>query len=229
MFPDFPQPISPQPQLFLLEESIGTLELFPAVWSALEDLTKADPEVRLNALEQLIELNAPRFSPVVSYILVTKITESTLELRARIIEVLGKVLTPDENGFPAPEEVRSSLHLYLSGFRTRQIYALLQVSAEYYSLEEHVSRLLNACPFAGNHLIDILNDSKTAIDIRMQAAVMIGQVGYLYTLPALEKLSRRLEARISGQKTMDFAPQRNSIESSLLPVVNEALRSLRSP
>ncbi len=229
MFPDFPQPISPQPQLFLLEESIGTLELFPAVWSALEDLTKADPEVRLNALEQLIELDAPRFSPVVSYILVTKITESTVELRARIIEVLGKVLTPDKNGFPAPEDVRSSLHLYLSGFRTRQIYALLQVSAGYNFLEEHVSRLLNACPFAGNHLIDILNDSKTPIDIRMQAAVMIGKVGYLYTLPALEKLSRRLDARIAGQKTMDFAPQRNSIESSLLPVVNEALRTLRSP
>lgn len=229
MFPDFPQPISPQPQLFLLEESIGTLELFPAVWSALEDLTKADPEVRINALEQLIELDAPRFSPVVSYILVTKITESTVELRARIIEVLGKVLSPDKNGFPAPEDVRSSLHLYLSGFRTRQIYALLQVSAEYNFLEEHVSRLLNACPFAGNHLIDILNDSKTPIDIRMQAAVMIGKVGYLYTLPALEKLSRRLDARMSGQKTMDFARQRNSIESSLLPVVNEALQTLRSP
>lgn len=229
MYPDLPHPISPQPQLFLLEESIGSIELFPAVWSALEDLTKADPEVRINALEQLIELDAPRFSPVVSYILVTKITESTLELRARIIEVLGKVLAPDENGFPVPEDVRSSLHLYLSGFRTRQIYALLQVSAENNFLEEHVSRLLNACPFAGNHLIDILNDSKTSIDIRMQAAVMIGKVGYLYTLPALEKLSRRLEARISGQKMMEFAPQRNSIESSLLPVVNEALRTLRSP
>lgn len=229
MFPDFPQPISPQPQLFLLEESIGTLELFPAVWSALEELTKADPEARINALEQLIELDAPRFSPVVSYILVTKITDSPLEFRARLIEVLGKVLTPDENGIPASEDVRNCLHLYLSGFRTRQIYALLQVSAVNNSLEEHISRLLNACPFAGNHLINILNDSKTPIDIRMGAAVMIGKVGYLDTLPALEKLSRRMEARISGQKTMDFAQQRSSIELRLLPVVNEALRTLRAP
>lgn len=229
MYPDLPHPISPQPQLFLLEESIGSIELFPAVWSALEDLTKADPVDRKNALEHLIELDAARFSPVVSYILVTKITESALEFRAMIIEVLGKVLTPDENGFLAPEDVCNTLHLYLSGFRTRQVYALLQVSAEYNSHEEHVSRMLNACPFAGNHLIDILNDSNTAIDIRMQAAFMIGKVGYLYTLPALGKLSRRLEARISGQKAMDFAPQRNSIESSLLPVVKEALRTLRAP
>jgi hypothetical protein len=229
MYPDFPQPISPQPQLFLLEESLGTIELFPAVWSALEDLTKADAELRLNALEQLIELDAPRFSPVVSYILVTKITESILELRARIVEALAKVLTPDENGFPAPEDVRNSLHLFLSGFRTRQIYALLQVSAEFNSLEDHVSRLLNACPFAGNHLIDILNDSKTPVGIRMQAAVMIGKVGYIYTLPALEKLAGRLEVRMSGQKAMDFAPQKNSKESSLLPVVNEAIRTLRAP
>jgi hypothetical protein len=229
MYPDFPQPISPQPQLFLLEESFGTIELFPAVWSALEDLIKADAELRLNALEQLIELDAPRFSPVVSYILVTKITESILEIRARIVEALAKVLTPDENGFPAPEDVRNSLHHYLSGFRTRQIYALLQVSAEFNSLEDHVSRLLNACPFAGSHLIDILNDSKTSVGIRMQAAVMVGKVGYIYTLPALEKLAGRLEARMSGQKAMDFAPQKNSKESSLLPVVNEAIRTLRAP
>jgi hypothetical protein len=229
MYPDFPQPISPQPQLFLLEESFGTIELFPAVWSALEDLTKADAELRLNALEQLIELDAPRFSPVVSYILVTKITESILELRARIVEALAKVLAPDENGFPAPEDVRNSLHLYLSGFRTRQIYALLQVSAEFNSLEDPVSRLLNACPFAGNHLIEILNDSKTPVGIRMQAAVMIGKVGYIHTLPALEKLAGRLEVRMSGQKAMDFAPRKNSKESSLLPVVNEAIRMLRAP
>jgi len=229
MYPDFPQQISPQPQLIQLEETIGTIELFPTVWMALEDITKADAELRLNALEQLIELDAARFSPVVSYILVTKISESILEQRAKIIEVLGKVLSPDDNGFPAPEDVRSSLHLYLSGLRTRQIYALLQVSAEYNSLEDHVSRLLNACPFAGNHLIDILNDSRTSIEVRKQAAIMIGKVGYLDTLPALEKIADRLEARTSRQKAMDFAPKRNLNESSLLPVVNEALRMLRTP
>lgn len=229
MYPDFPQHISPQPPLFLLEESIGNIELFPSIWSALEDLTKAEEDLRLKALEKLIELEAPRFSPVVSYIFATRISESILELRARIIETLGKVLSPDENGFPAPEEVRSSLHLYLSGLRTRQIYSLLQVTAEYDHLVEHVCRLLNACPFAGNHLMDILSDTRVPLEIRKQAAIIIGKVGYLYTIPALEKLAGRLEARVAGQATMEFAPPSNSKESSLLPVVNDALQTLRAP
>ena len=75
MYAEFTQPVSPQPQLFLLEESSGTIELFPAVWGALEDLTKEDVNVRRSALEELIELDAARFSPVVSYILVTKVVE----------------------------------------------------------------------------------------------------------------------------------------------------------
>jgi hypothetical protein len=229
MYPDFPQHISPQPQLFLLEESFGTIELFPSVWSALEDLTKAEEGLRLKALEKLIELDAPRFSPVVSYILATRISESILEIRARIVESLGKVLSPDENGFPAPEDVRSSLHLYLSGLRTRQIYSLLQVMAEYDYLGDHVCRLLNACPFAGNHLMDILNDNRVPIEIRKQAAFLIGKVGYLYTIPALEKLAGRLEARVAGQEAMEFAPPKNSKDSSLLPIVNEALQTLRAP
>jgi len=228
MYSNSPQPVSPQPQLFLLEESIGNIELFPAVWSALEDLTNQDKELRRDALERLVDLEAPRFSPVVSYILVTRITEQNLGLRARIIETLGEVLSPDINGALAPEDVRSSLYLYLSGFRTRQIFALLQVSAEYKSLKDHVAKLLNACPYAGNHLIDILNDHKTPIEVRKQAAIMIGLVGYLYALPAMERLSGRLEARIYGQKAMQFAPQSNSSESELLPVIHDALRVLRA-
>ena len=229
MYAEFPQPVSPQPQLFLLEESIGSIELFPAVWGALEDLTREDVSVRKSALEELIELDAARFSPVVSYILVTRVMEPIIELRANIIETLGLVLLPDKKGFPAPEEARSSLYLYLSSFRTRQIFAMLQASAEYEYVEDHVARLLNACRFAGNHLIEILNDPKIPFEVRRQAAVMIGKVGYLNSLPALEKLAGRLEARIAGQSAMKFASQTNSMDSELLPAVEEAIRSLRTP
>jgi HEAT repeat protein len=229
MYAEIPQPVSPQPQLFLLEESLGTIELFPSVWNALEDLTKDDLNLRRVALGELIELDAPRYSPVVSYILVTRVTEPNIELRARIIETLGEVLLPDKNGLPAPEDVRSSLHLYLSGFRTRQIYALLQASAEYDSLEDHVARLLNSCRFAGNHLIDILNDPSTPLEVRAQAAVMIGKVGYLSILPALEKLAGRLEARLSNQMAMNFAAQKDTSESDLLPFIQEAIQALKSP
>ena len=229
MYAEFTQPVSPQPQLFLLEESSGTIELFPAVWGALEDLTKEDVNVRRSALEELIELDAARFSPVVSYILVTKVVEPNIELRAKIIETLGLVLLPDNNGYPAPEDVRSSLYLYLSSFRTRQIFALLEAAAEYGSIEEHVARLLNASRYAGNHLIEILNDPKIPSKVRRQAAVMIGKVGYLNALPALEKLEGRLESTISGQTAMNFASKTNSKDSELLPAVQEAISALKTP
>jgi len=229
MYAEIPQPVSPQPQLFLLEESIGSIELFPAVWGALEDLTKKDLNVRKSALGELIELDAARFSPVVSYIMVTRVAEPNIELRSKIIETLGLVLLPDTKEFPAPEDVRTSLYFYLSSFRTRQVFSLLQASAEFGSIEDHVARLLNACRYAGNHLIEILIDPKTPIEVRRQAAVMIGKVGYLNTLPALEKLAGRLEARIGGQTAMNFASQSNSKDSDLLPAVEDAIRSLKTP
>jgi HEAT repeat protein len=229
MYAEFSQPVSPQPQLFLLEESIGTIELFPAVWGALEDLTKEDVNVRRSALQELIELDAARYSPVVSYILVTRVLEPNIELRAKVIEALGLVLLPDKKGFPAPEDVRSSLYLYLSSFRTRQIFAMLQTSAEFEFIEDHIARLLNASRFAGNHLIEILIDPKNPLEVRRQAAVMIGEVGYLNSLPALKKLAGRLEARIAGQTAMNFAAQTNSKDSELLPAVEEAIRALRIP
>jgi hypothetical protein len=229
MYRDSPPPASPQPTLFIFDESLDSIELLPEVWSALEDFTKPDVILRANALDRLINLDAPRYSPVVAYIIVTKIADQNLELRARIVETLGDVLIPDKNGSHTPTEVRTSLHLYLSGLRTREIYAMLQVSAEYQTLDDHVVQLLNSCPFAGNHLLDILKDHKTPIEVRKQAAIMIGKVGYLYTIPALERLAGRLESRLYGQKAMNFVPQGNSTDANLLPYVKEALSCLRAP
>jgi len=228
MYPELPQPISHQPQLLILEGSIGTVELFPAVWKALEDLTKHDENVRSNALEQIAAMNAARISPVVSYFLVTRIVEPNLLIRSRVVEILSSVLTIDEEGFPAPEDVRNSLRLYLAAIRTRQIYALLQVSAEYNELESCIALLLSASSFGGNHLVSILEERKNPIEIRKQAAIMISEVGYIYTLPALEKIAGRLEANLAGQKAMDFISQKKSAEVELLPFVEEAITALKS-
>lgn len=228
MYPDLPQPISHQPQLLVLEGSIGTVELFPTVWKALEDLTKHDEVVRSNAVEQIAAMNAARISPVVSYFMVTRIVEPNLIIRSRVVEILSSVLTIDEEGYPAPEDVRNSLRLYLAAIRTRQIYALLQVSAEYNELESCVALLLSASSFGGNHLVSILEERKNPNEIRKQAAIMISEVGYIYTLPVLEKIAGRLEANLAGQKAMDFISQKKSTEVELLPYVEEAISALKS-
>jgi len=228
MYPATPQPIFHQSQLLLFDESIGTVELFPTIWKSLEDLTQEDETMRAAALDQISDLDAARISPVVSYFLVTRIVDTNLDLRARVVEILSSVLTIDDNGFTSPEDVRNSLRLYLSSIRTRQIYALLQVSEKYPSLESCVALLLNASPFGGNQLIEILNERKSPLEIRKQAALMIGKVGYLYTLPALEKIAGRLETYLAGQKSMSFVTQSRSNEAELLPLVQEAINSLRS-
>ena len=227
MYPDIPQPISHQPQLLLLEDSIGTVELFPTIWKALEDLTREDDEVRSAALEQIAELDAARISPVVSYFLVTRIIEPNLDLRARVVEILSGVLTVDENGLPSPVDVRNSLRIYLATLRTRQIYSLLQVSADYPELSSCVSLLLSACSFGGNHLVDILEERRNPLEIRKEAAQMIGEVGYLYTLPALEKIAGKLETHLEGQRMMSFTNQSRTNEVELLPLVNNAIISLK--
>jgi hypothetical protein len=219
----------PQLPLFVLEESKGNVELFPAVWSAVEDLTLSDPKVRWDALDRLLSLNAQRFSPIVAYILVTRLAEPDLALRARIVQALGEVLVPDAEGQPAPDEVRKSLAYYLSHMRTRRIYSLLQVAAYDPDLMGHVARLLDPCPFAGSHLLDILSDFKAPMEIRQQAADMIGRVGYLDALPALDRLAAKLEARLNGQKSMPFAPPSMGAEQDLLPAVRRAIDLLRAP
>jgi HEAT repeat protein len=222
-------PRLPQLPLFSMEESRGNVELFPAVWSAVEDLTLSDPKIRWSALDRLLELNAPRFSPVVAYILVTRLAEPDLALRARIVQALGEVLIPDSDGQPSPDEVRRSLAYYLSQMRTRQIFALLQVAAIDPDYEGHVARLLDPCPFACSHLLDILSDFKAPMPVRQQAANMLGRVGFLDALPSLERLAAKLDARLNGQKSMPFAPPSLAMEQELLPAVRNAISLLKAP
>ena len=229
MFQEKPSPRLPQPSLFVLEDSTGQFELFPAVWVAIEDLTLPDAETRHKALDRLLELNAPRFSPIVTYLLATRLTDPDIKLRARIVETLGDILTPDNEGHPAPDDVRNSLILLLSQARTRQVFALLQVLSDDNTLESHAAHLINACPYASNHLLDILNDHKAPLDVRKQAAVMIGRVGFLDALSSLERLESKLETRLNGQKAMSFAPPPSLDEADLLPAVRTALNTLRTP
>jgi hypothetical protein len=196
---------------------------------AMENLTAPEASTRHLALDKLLELSAPRFSAVVAYLLVTRITDPDLSLRRRVVEALGAVLAPDSEGFPAPEDVRISLHHYLSQMRTRQVFAILQVAAPEEDIMERVARLLDACPFAGNHLLDILNDQKAPLEIRKMAAAMLGRVGFLDALSSLEKLQIRLEAKINGQRTMPFAPTDHSDEAELLSPVQASISILRAP
>jgi hypothetical protein len=218
-----------QPTLFDFDETTtGAIELFPAVWSALEDISAPEAPIRESGLERLLAFNAPRLSPLVAYVTVTRITDPDLSLRARAIRTVGKVLTPDSLGRPAPEQVVRTLAAYLSQMRIRSIYSLLQAVDESPELEPYVARLLNMSPYSGSHLAEIAQDRKKSLSIRRQAVHFIGQVGFLDAVSALERLESRLGARLSGQQAMHFAPPASSDEVVLLPEVQRVLSVLKT-
>ncbi len=217
-----------QPVLFDFSQvTSGAVELFPAVWSALEDITSPVVSSRQKGLSILVEMNAARLSALVAYVIATRLDDPDLSLRSRVVQVLADVLTADSQGHLPLEPVRLCLSNYLARMRQRPIYGLLQVIEANSSLASAVARLLNANSFAGNHLVEILTDRKSPMGIRKQAIIMIGQVGYLDALPALERMLVRLEARLQGQQSMPFAPPASAEETELLPELQKAVRALR--
>lgn len=219
-----------QPTLFELGEvASGAVEFFPAVWCAVESLMSPDLLARQQGLIQLIELRAARFSPLIVAILASRLTEPDLDLRRKIACILGDILTVDNSGRTAPELVRQFLVHSLGQMRQRPIYSLLEVSVSDPQAQATIARLLNACPYAGRHLADILSDRKMPLIVRREAAHFIGLVGYLDAIPTLERMEARLDARVSGQQSMPFAPPGQPDEADLLPEIRAALLNLRAP
>jgi hypothetical protein len=113
--------------------------------------------------------------------------------------------------------------------RTRQVYAMIQTLIYHPDLTPQIIRLFLACPYAGNHLIEIVNSRKVPLEIRQQAIWLIGEVGYLDAIPTLERMQIRMESRLNGQQAMPFAPPVGIDDSELLPGVKTTLALLRSP
>lgn len=219
-------------QLLLFDNTdtaTGALEFFPEVWLATENLTSPDLLKRRDAIDRLIVLDAPRLSPLVAYLVATRIFDPDLEFRFKVVGVLGKILNPRETGKLAPPVVRLHLKEYCSQMGKRGYIKLLEVAEVYPEAASSIGSLLNLCSLSGEILTKIMSDRKMPFEIRRQAIIFIGRVGFLEAIPALERFESRLEARISGQKSMPFAPPSSPEGSSLLPDVQATLALLREP
>ena len=219
-----------QPVLFDLgESSSGVVDIFPGVWHLCEGMISPDIAIRRTSVDQLSVTNAARLLPLVAYLLATRITEPDLDIRRTVVQLLSEIPLPDEKGRPSTEAVRQCLNTYLAQIRTRQIYAMLQLLPAHPELEPGVARLLNACPYAGNQLADILSSRKVPLEIRRYAVRMVGLVGYLDAIPALERQLARLETRLHGQTSLAFAPVDMVEDAELIPDIRRALAFLQSP
>jgi hypothetical protein len=205
--------------------SLGTFENLSDIWAAAEAFTSPHLEKRTTAFERLVSLQAVQSSPLIAYLLATRLADPDIHLRTRIVKSLADVLSPDDQGRLAPESVRSILVSNLSAMRARPIFALLQVVDFDQASEPMVARLLSYCSFAGGHLADILSNRQAPIAVRKQAAYFIGRIGYLDALPALERMAARLE----GRRSSFLSGLNDDDEAGLLQLIQDALTLLRSP
>ncbi|MBS1249157.1 MAG: hypothetical protein MAG431_00730 [Chloroflexi bacterium] len=214
-----------QPTLFEFDDiSTDTMELFPAVWGAAERLASPDAVERDKAVAALVEVDAHRLSPLVAYLLATRLADPNIEVRFHVVQALGAILFPDEEDKITPDEVCQHVLGYLSLMRRRQIFALLQVADRYLAAEEHIASLLNACSYAGIALGDIINDRRAPASVRQQAIHFSALVGFTNTISALERLTSRLEAKSEKQERMAFlSDEVASDESKLLSAAQAAL------
>lgn len=219
-----------QPSLWQsIEISTGILELFPEVWNAAEALCGTDARLRSQALAHLDELGAARLSPLVVFLVSTRLSDPDIKVRCQAVRIAGDLLSLDNQGNATPEPVQRCLVTTLSQMRTRGIFHLLEVANEEPESTPQVTRLLNACPYAGRHLADIALDRAFPMAERKQAVLFIGAVGYLDAISSLERLAGRLASRMKGQQIMSFAPPSQDDENDLLPIVQSVLQLLHAP
>lgn len=201
-------------------------ELLPTIWSATEALASPKPTTRHHGIDALLELGVQRVSPLVAFMVATCLSDPDIYIRRRVAYILADLIINEPVVSQTPETVRKTVTNYLHNMREETIYGLLEVAVIDPLIEKAIYHLLNACPFAGKYLGDILAQWKNPLPIRQKAVYFVGMVGYIEALPILERILNRLEARQNVQYVMAFAPPSIKSDEDILPSLRTAIQLL---
>lgn len=182
------------------------------IWEAAQAFCSPDLLNRITGVERLITGEAIRQYPLVAYLLSTRITEPDLELRTRIVKSLGSLVDSSAQTLPPREEVQLTFFDRLSAMQSREILAILEAAVYDKSAEQCMLDLIGGCSAAGSYLSQILTDRQIPLEIRCQAANVVGQMGFLEALPAVERLIQRLENRHSEEEENLLRLMRKDVE-----------------
>jgi len=194
-------------------------------WKAAQDLIHPELEVRRQGLNQLTALGAASHSPLLAYILVSRLAEPDLALRACIVRELSSLLNLPFNGNQAVNEVLYFLKTNLSQLRHNQIMSLLYLVEADPQTYPDVTKIISQCSYAGDHLSEILADRHVELPVRQVAARLVGDIGYLSAVSTLERLETRLQSRLNPSKMLMDRPNG---DTALLPSIKEALNKLKN-
>jgi hypothetical protein len=213
--------------LFLYGEPTGNIaEMLPVVWNATECLASENAITRQHGIDAILELGAQKVSPLVGFMIATRLGDKDIYIRRRVIYILADLITWVPGDDRRADNIRKSISNYLHDIGEETILGILEVAVMDPQAEKAVYDLLNACPFAGRFLGDILTEWKHPLAIRQKAIHFVGLVGYMEILPVLERLLDRLEARQTGQYTMSFASSSARSDEDIMPYLRIAIKNM---
>jgi hypothetical protein len=210
------------------EPTENIADLLPVVWNATECLASADAITRQHGIDAILELGAQKVSPLVAYMIATRLADSDIYIRRRAIYILADLITWEPGDRPEVDSIRRSVTNYLRDMGEETVFRILEVAVMEAQAEKPIYHLLNACPSAGKYLGNMLTEWKNPLAIRQKAIYFVGLVGFMEVLPVLERLLDRLEARQSGQYTMSFAASSIRSDEDIMPYLRIAIDQMSS-
>lgn len=189
-------------------------------------------EERRRGFALLFGSEAARRSTLTPQLLASRVDEPDLNLRAEIVQALADYFEIRGRQYRYPADIRVAVVGHLRKFERPHVLALLdlQRAAREGAVKlkaESLACVLERIPNVSVHLARIAGERSVALGLRCAAIELIGVVGFMDALPALEGLEARLEGRRAGQLPMAFAPSDNPDDQHLLPALKETLQALR--
>jgi hypothetical protein len=197
------------------------------LWDAAEGLISPDPNIRDSSLDQLKEIDGIHRSPLVAYLLVSRISEPDLEIRFHLIRLLGSLMDFESSGQSFSDQALDFAKDALDQMEKSQLIKILEVAESYLTAERAISNILKLSSYAGVGLSGIVNDRKLPVSVRQQAVFYCGEIGYLSSKPTLQNLVQRVDkARTRPGNGNERKKSRD--EEFLYPFVISALEKLNS-
>jgi hypothetical protein len=208
------------------EPTENILEVLPVVWNAVECLVSPESITRQHGIDAILELGAQKVSPLVAYMVATSLGDKDIFIRRRVVYILAELISWEPEVKQVPDIVRKSVTYYLHDMGEGIVFGLLEVAVMDPEADKPINNILNACPFAGKYLGNVLTEWKNPLAIRQKAIYFVGMVGYMEMLPVLERLLDRLEARQNDQYSMSFAPPSTRSDEDIILYLRIAINQM---
>jgi len=197
------------------------------LWETAEGLVSPDPNTRESSLDNLKEIDDFHRSPLIAFLLVSRISEPDLEIRFHLIQLLGSLVDFGSSDQHFSDQALVFAKDALDQMERIQLIRMLEVSDRYLTAERAIRNILKLSSYAGVVLNGIVNDRKLPVSLRQQAVFYCGAVGYLSSKTTLQNFVQRVD-KSRTRPGGGHERKKSRDEEFLYPFVISALEKLKS-